>query len=341
MSEANDALHRTFLIMVCFVHDRRWLSQFHAIVNKLRRKKQFTNDTLRQLPRRCCSCPEKRKDMVGAEAEPRLTSLDLDTLQHMCIVLDLKRSLATSISSSPSPMFNYTILSFPTLYPSKKQMVLAKQFIDEHNSQLPYEQQKHQVDVQFVTSNTSQNLLNEVIQCQYALVTKCSTYSKAKQVVNSLWVILSAMDSKHIDSMQAILQKRWAQFLETNKYHSECNADNEKAPHQVVTINTWCQRKKAENERQKALSKQQRKLTRKIAMHRPRTPTFRKAVPSTSLIDFEDEYDLDEDDTLIQDVKMSNQARLQFLFNRFDNSSKRRQPRTHRRQHLLALVLAT
>ena len=326
--------------MVCFVHDRHWLSQFYAAVNKLRRTKQFTNDTLRQLPRRCCSCPEKQKDVVGTEAEPRLTSLDLDTLQHICIVLDLKRFLETSTSSSPSPIFKYTILSFPTLYSSKKQMMLAKQFIDEYNNQPPYVQQTHQIDVQFVTSNTSHNLLNGVIQCQYDLVTTCSIYSKAKQVVNSLWATISAVHSKHIDYMEAILQKRWAQFLKTNNYHSQYNADNEKAPHQLVTINTWCQLKKSENERQKALSKQRTKLTRKIAMHRPRTPTIRKAVPSTSLMDFDGESDLDENEALIQDAVMSNQARLQFLFNRFDNSSKRRPPRTHRRQHLLALVLA-
>jgi hypothetical protein len=45
------------------------------------------------------------------------------------------------------------------------------------------------------------------------------------------------------------------------------------------------------------------------------------------------------DEDLIENMLVSDQTRLRFLSNRFENSSKSRQPRTHRRQHILALAL--
>ena len=336
--------------MVCFVHDRRRLSQFHGIVNQLRRTKQFTTDILRQVPNRCCSCPGKRQTMVDTEMQPLLTTLDFDALQHLCIILDLKQCLKTYGSSSSSHISNYTILPFPTLFPSKKQMMVANQFINEYNDQPSREQLRHDVDVEFVTSNASQELLNDVIQRQYDLVTKSLNYSEAKQIVNSLWVVFSAKHQLHIDLMKVILQQRWVRFLENIEQFSTCSVDREEVSHPLVTINTWCKLKRARTGLHKVLSKRQTKYRRNPAVFRPVVPISRKIRPFTGYVDDDDEHviedesmsssDNDDDEYLIEDVLRSSPARLQFLSNRFDNSSKPKQPRTHRRQHLLALVLA-
>ena len=174
--------------MVCFVYDRQFLSQFHGAVNKLRQTKQFTIGTLRQLPKRCCSCPEKRKDMANAEAESRLTSLDFDTLRLICIHLELKQCINTGVSPSSSHIPDYIILPFPSACQSGKHTMMADQFNKQHYDQLLLLQQIHRVHFQFVTSNTSEELLNHVIRYQYDLVTKSSNYLEAKQVVNGLWV---------------------------------------------------------------------------------------------------------------------------------------------------------
>ena len=83
--------------MVCFVHDRQFLSQFHAAVNKLRLMKLFTTTTLQQLPKQCCLCPEKQTG-----AEPLLTSLDIDALKLICLRLDLQRRISINVSTSLS-----------------------------------------------------------------------------------------------------------------------------------------------------------------------------------------------------------------------------------------------
>ncbi|CAF4760017.1 unnamed protein product, partial [Rotaria sp. Silwood2] len=101
--------------MVCFVHDRHFVSQFHAAINKLRQTNEFTVLTLRQLPKRCCSCPDKRKNEVLQTTESLLTSMDLDQLRLLCLQLDLKHYVKTNVSSSPSKIVNYAVLPFPTL----------------------------------------------------------------------------------------------------------------------------------------------------------------------------------------------------------------------------------
>lgn len=320
--------------MVCFVHDRRFLSQFHAIVNKLRKTNQFTTNTLRQLPNRCCSCREKQQTLVDTELQPLLTTLDFDALQRICIILDLKQCLKTNVSSLPSPSINYAFLPFRTLYPSNKRIMMAERFINEYQDQLPCEEETPNVDVQFVTSSTPQQLLNAVIQYQCDLVTKSSSSSEAKQAVNSLWVILSAEDQAQIDMIEMILQKRWARFLENIEEFPKRTVRREDASHQLVTMNAWCKLRKSGNGRQEPLSKQQTKLETNLKVSRPLVPISQKIRPTTRYLDDYDEY-------LIEDALMSSQARLQFLSHRFENSSKPKQPRTHRRQHLLALVLVS
>jgi hypothetical protein len=304
--------------MVCFVHDRQFLSKFHAAVNKLRQTNQFTTATLRQLPKQCCSCPEKRADMVSTGAEPLLTSLDFDALRLICLRLDLKQCINVNVSSSSSKMLDYTILPFPTSYQSRKQSIVANQFIMRHDNQLVSLQEMYHVRLDFITSNISEELLNDVIQCQFDLVTKCSNYLEAKQIINGLWVIISIEDQAHIDIVKHELQKQWGKFLTAINMYSRYTIYNgrENLP-QLLTISTCLNLQRSKTRHQTVLKEQEVKHSvKRILQRRDNT-----------------------DEDLIENMLVSDQTRLRFLSNRFENSSKSRQPRTHRRQHILALAL--
>jgi hypothetical protein len=141
---------------VCYVHDREFLSKFHAAINKLRQRNQFTTATLRQLPKQCYSCPEKR-----TEAESLVTSLDFDALRLICLRLDLKQCISADVSSASTKIPDYTILPFPASYQSRKQAILANQFIIQHDNQIASLQKMYNIRLDFVTSNISEELLFE------------------------------------------------------------------------------------------------------------------------------------------------------------------------------------
>lgn len=49
----------TIMEKICVVHDRKYLSKFHGIINQLRQSNEFNGSILQQLPKRCCSCGER------------------------------------------------------------------------------------------------------------------------------------------------------------------------------------------------------------------------------------------------------------------------------------------
>ncbi|CAF4791106.1 unnamed protein product, partial [Rotaria sp. Silwood2] len=91
-----------------------FLSSFHATINQWHKKNEFTVLTLRQLPKRCCSCPKKRNDMTCKTTEAFLTSANMNELRLICLRLDLEQYVTTHVLSSSSKIRNYTVLSFPT-----------------------------------------------------------------------------------------------------------------------------------------------------------------------------------------------------------------------------------
>ena len=170
------------------------------------------------------------------------------------------------------------------------------------------------VRLDFNTSDMSDKLLNVVFQCQYDLASKCSSYQEAKHAFNGVWVIISTEDETHIDTVKHELQQQWEKFLtNTRKNFPYEDYDEQENISQLLTIRTCSN-----------LKRSQTALDRSEAHH----PIHRISQQRSHT-----------DHNLVDRVLLSDQTRLRFLSNRFENSSRGKQPRTHRRQHILALGL--
>jgi hypothetical protein len=310
--------------MVCFVHDRQFLSKFHASVNKLRQTNEFTTLTLRQLPKRCCSCPDKRKQIASTSVEPLLTSLDINKLGLICLRLDLKQCITANDVPPSSKINGYTILSFPTSFQSKERATITNQFIIEKKDQLSSLEQIHHVSLEFVTSTTSKELLNEVVQLKYDLLAKMSNYLEAAQTVNGLWVIFSTDDQSRDDIVKHVLQKQWKSFIRNIDQYSVYNEQQNILS--KVKSNKCLGLQRSKNKHQQMMKKKET------------TQWLRTQASETSSEESEDESNNTVED-FVEHVLESTHTRLHFLYSRFQNSNQCRRPRTHRRQHALALAM--
>jgi len=329
--QGRNALHSIFIVMVCFVHDRHFLHKFHAAVNQLRQSNEFSVITLRQLPKRCCSCPEKRNEGSSVAEEPLLKSMDIDALRLVCLQFELKQYVTTHVLSSPSKIVNYTILSSPDLFEAKEQARILNQFLTQQSDQLHNSQQIHHVQLEFVTPTASEELLNEIAQIKYNLVAKCSSYSEAIQAIYGLWVIITAEDQSHVDIVKHVLQKQWMRFI--------TNIDTYYTP----TVYKWQQdfpRKVTNNKSlkiQRSMIKRQELLAKKETRRQMMQEKRRRQVMQKETE--EEDENTEDDECLIEEMLVLIQPQLTFLCNRFENSSKTRRPRTHRRQHIMALAM--
>jgi hypothetical protein len=95
------------------------------------------------------------------EAESFVTSLDFDALRLICLRLDLKQCISANVSSASTKIPDYTILPFPASYQSRKQVIVANQFIIQHDNQMASLQKMYYIRFDFVTSNISEELLFE------------------------------------------------------------------------------------------------------------------------------------------------------------------------------------
>jgi hypothetical protein len=337
--------------MVCFVHDRQFLSKFHAAVNKLRQTNEFTTLTLQQLPKQCCSCPEKRNNMASAGTQPLLSSLNIDALQLVCLQLELKRCITTNVLPSSSEIHDYTILSFPTSLPLKEQAIITKQFIIQQKNEISFIEKMHHVCLEFVTSTASEELLNEVFQWTYDLVVKSSNYLEATQAINGLWVIISTKDQSRIDIVKHALQNQWKRFITNINAYSLYAVHNDQQNLSLgIKNNRYLNLQRSKNKRQQISKKQEKRRQVMQAKQQARQKMIRaKQRVQQQMMrilyareePWEESEDINDDvaDDFVENVLVSNQPQLQFLFNRYQNSNKCRRPRTHRRQHILALAM--
>ena len=309
--------------MVCFVHDRQFLHKFHAAVNQLRQSNEFTVRTLRQLPKRCCSCPEKRNERSSPAAEPLLPSMDIDALRLMCLKFELKEYIATNVLLPPLDIVNFTVLSFPTLFEPNEQVKISNHFIVQQDKQLRDLQHIHHVQLEFVRPTTSEVVCNAIAQIKYNLVAKCSSYLEAIQATYGLWVIITVEDQSHVDIVKHVLYKQWMRFImNIDTYYMQTVYKSQPNFPQKVTKNKSSKIKRSEIKQQKRSARQMIK---------------RQVIQETR--EANDEC-IDADECLIEEVLLMTHQRWKFLNNRFQNSNKKRQPRTHRRQHILALAMA-
>ena len=51
-------------MMSCLVHDKRFRSSFHSIINELRNEKRMPLSIIQTMPRKCCSCNDETKDII-------------------------------------------------------------------------------------------------------------------------------------------------------------------------------------------------------------------------------------------------------------------------------------
>ncbi|CAF3350006.1 unnamed protein product [Rotaria socialis] len=313
--------------MVCFVHDHHFRSKFHAAINQLRKTNEFSILTLRQLPKQCCSCPEKRNNVISAAAtESVLTSMDINELRLICLQLDLKQYVITNVLSSSSKILHYTVLSFPTVLNKKIATTISNQFILQQDKEHLALEKLHHVALQFITSNTSKELLDEVVQIKYNLVAKCSNFFEALQAIHGLWVIISTEDLSRVDIIKHVLQQQWHRFIQNTYIHPTYDFYNWR-----VDLPRKTNKNKCSNLKQ-SRTLHQTKLNKRF---KKSSITLRQQEIVQTI---EDENDL-VDDYLLDEILMTNNQRLKFLWNRYENSCKSKRSRTHRQQHLLAIAM--
>jgi hypothetical protein len=331
--------------MVCFVHDRQFLSKFHAAINQMRQTNEFCVLTLRQLPKRCCSCPKKTNDVTSTAVQPLLTSIDIDALRLICLQTDLKQYVATDALSQPSKILHYAVLPFPTLVNPKQQEKISNQFIVEQENPLHLLQEMHHSHLEFMTSATSEQLLKEVVQIKSDLVAKCSNYSEAVHAIYGLWVIISADNQSHIDLVKHSLQKQWKRFI-MNSYidypTTACNWWENLLPKAATKKSKaatkkclYLQRVKIKHQKMLEMQAAKRQVVAamRMVMRQRWQPVFSHEHEHN-----DDDDDEETGDYLVEDLVMTN-PQLTFLHNRFQNCNRTRPPRTHRRQHLMALAM--
>ena len=203
---------------------------------------EFPVLTLKQLPKRCCSCPEKRNNMTSIAVQPQLTSGNIDAIKLFCLQSELQQYVATNALSQPSKILHYTVLSFSVLVNAKEQENITDQFICQQQSQLSNLEKMHHVHLEFVTSTTPKELLKEIVHIQWNLVAKCSDYSKAIQAINGLWVIIAAEDQSRVDLVKHALQQQWIRFITSiDMYHTSAIYDEQenllpKVPNKKIRI---------------------------------------------------------------------------------------------------------
>jgi len=293
------------ITMVCLVHDRRNISQFHATVNKLRNTKQFSVTTLRELPRKCCSCTDKSKPLVE--------SLDFDVLQMICLELDFERCPGQEIKSSTSEMQNYSILSFANVPPTINRISLAMEFLS---------QRIRCVSLNFITSGSSIELLRTAIQYQHDLVNQCSNYTEVQQNVNGLWVIITGNNKMEIDAMKSTVENDWKLFIE--HVITRTRFTMYRAPQNCFPLLTTNQCLRSYRSR----IVQDKRLKKKTA----RVPAQEKLQQKQQRMV---SYFSDENEDVLANL---NQC-LHYLLGKYENSNKKKRSRIHRRQHMLALEL--
>lgn len=318
--------------MVCFVHDRHFLSKFHGYINQLRQSKEFTTNTLRQLPKLCCSCPEKRNNIDHTQTEPLLTSLDINALQLVALRLDLKRCINTNIVLSSSTFSNYAILLFPISFQAAEQAILADQFISQHGHEIASLQQLYHVRLEFVTPLTSKELRNEIAQMKYDLAVESPNYFEASRVNSGLWVIISTEDPSYLDIVTHVLKKKWHRFLNNIDIDSLYTLlIQQQNRHPTVGSSRYMNLRERKNKYQQMLKQQQQ---RRWQMRQSKQ-MLQGTASSTK---YSDEDDVDVED-FVEDIFETIPKQLQFLSTRSDNCKDFKQTRTHRRQHILALAL--
>jgi hypothetical protein len=323
--------------MACFVHDRQFLSKFHATVNQLRRTKEFTVNTLRQLPSRCCSCPAQSTAKKSTAAEPVLTSVNIDALKVICLWLELQQSAATNAGPSQSKTLYYTVLPFPTLLEPKEQAIISTQFLMENDKRLCLLQQIHHVHFQFVTSASSEELTNAIIQLKCNLIAQCSGYLEAIQAINGLWIIMSTEDESHIDIVKYILQQYWRRFIvpiDTN--HTDATYDWRQNLPLKVTDNT-CSRKRRSMIRYRNMLNRQEAI--KQAIQRKKIVTRQPSLTRRQAWYSSDDEIEECDSLLLEDLPTVPQSTCWFRYNRYQECSKNRLSRSHRRQQILAFAI--
>ncbi|CAF2103482.1 unnamed protein product [Rotaria magnacalcarata] len=313
--------------MACLVHDRQFLAEFHAAINQIRLTKEFTVSTLQKLSKRCCSCPNRRNNIPSLTIGLPLTSLDINQLRFICLQLDLEQNAANYVRSLPSKIVHYTVLSSLTLLDSKMEAMLLNQFFVQQSSQLDAIQRMHHVSLEFVTSTTSKDLLNEIAHIKCDLVAKCSNYFQAIQAINGIWIIISIEDQSRVDIVKHVLQQQWLRFMHDK--HTSITWQ-EKVPSKIDNNKFWNKNRSA-NRHQKPHTKCASQLCKPV---------------QTMSISEEDRNELEDSrDTKIEysngEILLVNNPRFKFLINPYEFSSKRRQSRMHRRQHILTSALIT
>jgi hypothetical protein len=266
--------------------------------------------------------------------------MDIDALRLVCLQFDLKQYVATNVLSSPSKIVNYAILSFPDLFGPKEQARILNQFLIQQGDQLDNSLQMHHVQLEFVTPNTSEELLNEIAQIKYNLVAKCSSYSEAIQAIYGLWVIITAEDQSHVDIVKHVLQKQWMRFITNiDTYYTPTVYKWQQDFPRKVTNNKSLKIQRSMIKHQKMLAKKearrrvmQKKTRRKVMQEETRRKVMQEETE-------EEDESTEADECLIGEMLVLIQPQLAFLRNRFENSNKNRRPRTHRRQHIMALAM--
>ncbi|CAF1150082.1 unnamed protein product [Adineta ricciae] len=286
--------------MICFVHHQHFSNKFHAAVNQLRHLKEFSHQTIQNLPKRCCSCFGKQNDVLSSITKCYSTRTTIfDTLRLICLQYELEQYVSLEKSLTPFKTKHFLRLPFPTLLDSQEETKLSNGFIARQDNIQDLIQHIQNARFEFITPTTSKTLLCDLTQVRYLLVTRCSTYAEAIQAIYGLWVMISVEDPSHFEIIKHILEQQWMKFLENSQWVSSHRTFN------------WRQ-----------------DLPRKIMF---------KKTENVRQYDFK--YDADEDDakenSIDDEISMATHPSLTFRPIRFKTSNS---SRNRRRQHLLFLA---
>ncbi|CAF1221196.1 unnamed protein product [Rotaria sordida] len=198
----------------CIVHNRKYLSKFHGIINKLHRTNEFSFSVLRRLPKRCCTCHSQTGEY----------SLTLDDLRKLC--QDIKSTEEQLPSTSTSlKCSDYVILEFSSMLSPIQRMYQVGRFVGRGGVHLRLLERTLNVRINIINNKSSKNLQQ--------MIDKIKTKNKESHK-DGLWILINMKKDNHnhennLDKIKQLLQDEWKKIdvLITKKKRTVINPSSQ------------------------------------------------------------------------------------------------------------------
>ncbi|CAF4517206.1 unnamed protein product, partial [Rotaria sp. Silwood2] len=177
----------------CIVHDRKYLSKFHGIINQIRRTNEFSSSVLQRLPKRCCTCHNQTGEYL----------LTFEDLRKLCQDIKSKEEELSLTSDCPKCV-NYVILEFSSMLSPIQRIYQTGRFVGRGGSHLRLLERTLNVCINIINNKSSKTFRR--------IIDEIKTKNK-ECYKDGLWILIEMKnnnnDENTLDNVKQSLQDEW------------------------------------------------------------------------------------------------------------------------------------